>query len=198
MTTLVLASASAARARLLAAAGIDVTVDPAGIDEGSIKRESRAAGADAASCALHLAEMKAKAVATRHPGALILGADQLLNCDGAWFDKPRDIDEARMQLMALNDRQHALVTAATIVRDGKVLWSVVERALATLRRCSVAFIDHYLAVMGKRALATVGGYELEGLGAQLMEKVEGDYFTILGLPLLPLLAFLRDQDALPA
>jgi len=195
---LVLASASAARARLLIAAGIEVEIDPAHIDEGKIKRGCRAAAHDATTCALALAEAKAGAVALRHPGALVLGADQMLDCDGEWFDKPRDLAEARAQLLLLNGRQHALVSAAAIIRDGKVLWHVVERALLTLRRCSAAFIDRYLGLMGERVLATVGGYELEGLGAQLMEKVEGDYFTILGLPLLPLLAFLCDEGALPS
>jgi septum formation protein len=196
MSPLVLASASPARARLLAAAGVEIAVDPAAIDEAQIKAVSRDTGRDAGACALLLAEAKAKAVAVRHPAALVLGADQMLDCDGHWFDKPRNTADARAQLAALNGRQHALITAAAIVRDGRVLWRVVERALLTLRRCSEAFLDHYIARMGERVLATVGGYELEGLGAQLMEKVEGDYFTILGLPLLPLLAFLRDDGAL--
>jgi septum formation protein len=196
MSVLVLASASPARARLLSAAGIEPVIDPAAIDEGQIKDESRATRRDAGACALLLAEAKATAVAVRHPAALVLGADQMLDCDGRWFDKPRDCEDARAQLAALNGRQHVLITAAAIVRDGRVLWRVVERALVTLRRCSEAFLDHYLTQMGPRVLATVGGYELEGLGAQLMEKVEGDYFTILGLPLLPLLAFLRDDGAL--
>ncbi len=196
MSRLVLASASTARARLLIAAGIEVEIDPAHIDEGEIKRECRVAGRDTATCAVELAIAKAGAVTTRHPGALILGADQMLDCDGEWFDKPRDLAEARTQLLALGGRQHAIVTAAAILRDGIVLWRVVERALLTLRRCSAAFIDYYLGLMGESVLATVGGYELEGLGAQLMEKVEGDYFVILGLPLLPLLAFLREEGAL--
>ncbi len=120
----------------------------------------------------------------------------MLDCDGEWLDKPRDLAEARAQLLMLRGRRHALVTAAAILRDGKVLWHVVERAFLTLRRCSAAVIDHYLGQMGERVLATVGGYELEGLGAQLIEKVDGDYFTILGLPLLSLLAFLREEGVL--
>ena len=198
MSALVLASSSAIRARMLAAAGVDAIIDPAAIDEARIKAESRAAGRDAGDCAMLLAEAKAKDVAGRHRGALVLGADQMLECDGRWFDKPRDLDEARAQLQALNGRTHCLITAAVVVRDGGVLWRAVETALLTMRRISEAFLDRYLAAMGKRVLATVGGYELEGLGAQLMTRVEGDYFAILGLPLLPLLAFLREDGALAA
>ena len=198
MSTLVLASSSAVRARLLAAAGIEAVSDPAAIDETRLKDESRALGRDAGDCALLLAEAKARAVALRHHGALVLGADQMLECDGRWFDKPADPDEARAQLEALSGRQHQLITAAVVVRDDAVLWRVLERSLLTMRRLSAAFLDRYLAAMGKRVLATVGGYELEGLGAQLMARVEGDYFAILGLPLLPLLAFLRDEGALEA
>ena len=198
MSSFVLASSSAVRARLLAAAGIEAIVDPAAIDETRIKDESRAHGRDAGDCALSLAEAKARSVALRHPGTLVLGADQMLECDGRWFDKPADLDEARAQLEALSGRQHQLITAAAVVRDGAVLWRVLERSLLTVRRLSAAFLDRYLAAMGKRVLATVGGYELEGLGAQLMAQVEGDYFAILGLPLLSLLAFLRDQGALEA
>jgi septum formation protein len=194
----VLASASAARARLLMAAGIDIDIDPAHVDEAKIKEQCRAAGRDAAACAAELAIAKAGAVARLHPGALVLGADQMLDLDGEWLDKPRDLGEARAQLAALSGRRHALVTAAAILRDGTVLWRAVEQAFLTLRRCSAAFIDHYLGLMGERVLKTVGAYELEGLGAQLMEKIDGDYFTILGLPLLPLLAFLREEGALPS
>lgn len=198
MSTLVLASSSAVRARLLAAAGIEAVVDPAAIDETRIKDESRVLGRDVGDCALLLAEAKARAVAPRHRGALVLGADQMLECDGRWFDKPMDLGEARAQIEALSGRQHRLITAAAVVRDGAVLWRALERSLVTMRRLGAAFLDWYLAAMGKRVLTTVGGYELEGLGAQLMARVEGDYFAILGLPLLPLLAFLRDEGALEA
>lgn len=193
MSALVLASASAARAKLLAEAGIEVLVDPASIDEAPIKAEARRNHRDASECAQLLAETKAMSIAPRHPGGLILGADQMLECDAQWFDKPADIDDARHQLQALNGRQHALVSAVTVVRDGKVLWRAVDRSLLTMRHFSEVFLEHYLSVMGKRVLATVGGYELEGLGAQLMTRIEGDYFAILGLPLLPLLEFLRRE-----
>jgi nucleoside triphosphate pyrophosphatase len=198
MSLLVLASASAARARLLVSAGIAATIDPAKVDESALKRESRAQGEAAETCALRLAEAKAREVAARYPGAMVLGADQMLEVEGRWLDKPRDVNEARAQLQALNGRRHTLVSAAAIIRDGEVLWCEVERAFLTMRRMSDGFIEHYLAAMGESILTTVGAYALEGLGAQLMEKIEGDYFTILGLPLLPLLGFLREQGALPA
>ena len=196
MSTLVLASASAVRARLLEAAGVDARIDPARIDEARIKNDARALGRDAGDCALLLAEAKAREVAVRHPGALVLGADQMLECAGRWFDKPTDLSDARAQLQALNGQRHELIAAAAVIRDGIVLWRAVERPLLTMRRFSEAFLDRYLAAMGKRILGTVGGYELEGLGAQLMASIEGDYFAILGLPLLPLLAFLRAEGAL--
>jgi septum formation protein len=196
MSALVLASASGTRARMLAAAGLAIETDPAAIDEGRIKAEGRGKGRNAADCAALLAETKARAVALRHRGALVLGADQMLECDGVWFDKPADLNEARAQLQALEGRRHQLVTAAAIVRDDTVLWRALERAHLTMRCFSGDFLDRYLATMGHRVLATVGGYELEGLGAQLMARIEGDYFAILGLPLLPLLDFLRGAGAL--
>jgi septum formation protein len=195
---LVLASASAARARLLEASGVGAIIEPAAIDDTRIKREQRARGAAAEDCALLLAEAKARAVALRHPGALVLGADQMLECGAAWLDKAANLEEARGQLRTLSGREHILVTAAAVVRGEQVLWRHVERPRVTLRRFSDAFLDSYLDAMGSRVLQSVGGYELEGLGAQLVERVEGDYFAILGLPLLPLLEFLRAQGALRA
>jgi len=197
VSVLVLASASAVRAQLLASAGIEAEIDPAAIDEAPLKRECREIGRDAGECALLVAEAKAKTVADRHRGALILGADQILECEERWFDKPSSLAEARTQLAELNGRQHRLVTAATILRDGKSLWRAVERPVVTMRRFSDAFLERYLAAMGERVLKSVGAYELEGFGLQLMQRVEGDYFAVLGLPLLPLLAFLRTIGALP-
>jgi len=198
MSTLILASASAARQRLLADAGVAVETDPAHIDESAIKEESRRSGRSSRECAARLAEVKARTVAARHRDSLVLGADQLLDCAGEWYDKPRDRAEAAAQLRRLRGRSHELVTAATVVRNEERLWQAVERPCVTMRGFSDACLERYLDAMGDRALKTVGGYELEGLGAQLMEKVEGDYFTILGLPLLPLLHFLRGAGALPA
>ncbi len=166
------------------------------IDEGAIKEECRRTGRSSGDCAAHLAEAKARAVAARHRDRLVLGADQLLDCDGEWFDKPMDLAAARDQLGRLRGRTHALVTAAAVMRNDEKLWEIVDSPRVTMRRFSDTFCKHYLEAMGPRALKTVGGYEFEGLGAQLMEKVEGDYFAILGLPLLPLLHFLRGAGAL--
>jgi septum formation protein len=198
VTTLILASASAARARLLADAGIAAERDPADIDEAAIKRDFRRDRQNAAECAALLAEAKARTVATRHPDCLVLGADQLLDCEGDWFDKPATLADARDQLCALRGRTHELATAATVIRNGEILWRALDQPRLTMRQFSDAFLDRYLAAMGDRALKTVGGYELEGRGAQLMAKIEGDYFAILGLPLLPLLDFLRKAGAEPS
>jgi septum formation protein len=198
MSALILASGSEARKRMLAAAGVIADVDPANIDETAIKAESRRQGRTSRECALRLAEAKARAVAERHRGRLVLGADQLLDCAGEWFDKPRNREDARSQLQRLRGRSHELVTAAIMLRNQEPLWQALERPRLTMRAFTDAFLDCYLDAMGERVLKTVGGYELEGLGAQLMEKIEGDYFAILGLPLLPLLHFLRGAGALRA
>jgi len=193
---LVLASQSATRLRLLAAAGVAVRADPSEIDEGAIKANYRRGQGDA--CTSALAAAKAERVARRHPGALVIGADQILECDGVRFDKPRDAAEARAQLASLRGRVHELVAAIAVVRDGALLWRHVENARLTMRWFSDAFLDDYSAAMGSALCDTVGGYALEGLGAQLFERVDGDYFAILGLPLIPLLGFLRAEGAIPS
>lgn len=190
---LVLASASRARQSLLQAAGLAVMVDPAEIDEDAIKADRRG---DPAGCAAALAVAKALAVAPRHQDVWVIGADQTLDCEGETFDKPRSADEARRQLMRLRGTTHRLHAAAVVTRDGAICWRHVERAELVMRRFSEAFLDNYLAAMGARVVASVGAYELEGLGVQLFERIEGDYFAILGLPLLPLLAFLRSAGAI--
>ncbi|HWE74182.1 MAG TPA: nucleoside triphosphate pyrophosphatase [Stellaceae bacterium] len=198
MSVLILASASASRQRLLADAGIEAETDPADIDESAIKQECRKSGRSSGDCATRLADAKARAVAQRHRDKLVLGADQMLDCDGEWFDKPLDRAEAREQLQRLRGRTHELVTAATIVRNDEQLWQAIETPRVTMRDFSDSFLDRYLDMVGDRVLKTVGGYELEKLGAQIMEKVEGDHFAILGLPLLPLMHFLRGAGALAA
>ncbi len=194
----VLASASPARAALLRAAGIPMTIDAAAVDEAAVKASLRTAGAEPAAIAEALAELKAQRVARRHPGSLVIGADQVLECDGVLFDKPTDLADARRQLLALRGQQHRLVSAVVLVRDGHRLWHYVGRADLTMRDFSTTFLERYLQSAGGAALSSVGAYQLEGAGAQLFATVDGDYFTILGLPLLPLLDILREHGILPS
>ena len=193
---LILASGSSARARILADAGLPAVIDPAAVDEEEIRAAFRAEGRSAADCATALAESKATRVSGRHTGALVLGADQILECGGRWFDKPASFEAARAQLKALRGERHTLVAAAAVVRNGSVLWHTTDRAQLTMRSFSDDFLDAYIAAAGADLMGSVGAYRLEGLGAQLFERVEGDFFTILGLPLLPLLDFLRGNGAL--
>jgi septum formation protein len=193
---LVLASASAARADLLARAGLAVDRDAAAIDEESLKQALRAEGATPAQVAETLAELKAQRVAARHSGALVIGADQMLSCNDVWFDKPPDREHAAAQLRALSGKTHTLWTAVCVVRNGSRMWHHNAAAQLTMRNLSDDFIAAYLAAAGSAVTTSVGAYQLEGLGAQLFNRVEGDFFTILGLPLLPLLDFLRLNKAL--
>jgi septum formation protein len=197
-TGLVLASASRTRAALLQNAGLAVTIDPAAVDEVAAKESLRAAGAGAAAAATSLAELKALKVSPRHPGRLVLGADQLLECDGAWFDKPVDLAAARRQLQALRGRRHRLYSAAAAVQDGVRLWHHVGEASLTMRSFGEPFLDGYIDRAGPDLLGSVGAYRLEGLGVQLFAAIAGDHFTILGLPLLALLDFLRGRQVLAA
>jgi len=194
----VLASASPARAALLRAAGIPMTIDAAAVDEAEVKASLRTAGAEPAAIAEALAELKAERVSRRHPGSLVIGADQVLECDGALFDKPPDLAAARNQLLTLRGRRHQLVSAVVLARDGQRVWHHVDRANLTMRDFSSRFLDHYLQSAGEAALSSVGAYQLEGVGAQLFAGIDGDYFTILGLPLLPLLDILREHGVLPS
>ncbi|SEH27661.1 Maf family protein [Magnetospirillum fulvum] len=194
---IVLASASSARRALLAAAGVTVTVEPSRLDESPVKQSLRERRTHPAAIAEHLAVEKALDVSARMAGALVIGADQTLDLDGADFDKPRDRAEARSQLLALRGRTHCLYSAVAVVRDGQTRWQHVAEARLTMRDFSDAFLDDYLDRVGSAALSSVGGYQLEGLGAQLFTAIDGDFFTILGLPLLPLLEFLRIDGALP-
>ena len=196
---IILASASAARAALLRAAGVEFGVVPAAINEGSLKRESRCAGASAIGCAAALAAAKAIVVSRRHPEALVIGADQLLVMGDVWFDKPADVAAARRQLEALRGRTHVLATAACVVRSGSLppLWQATSSPELTMRQFSDAFLDAYIAAEGEALLGSVGAYRLEGRGVQLFSRISGDNFAILGLPLLELLGFLRQRGALP-
>jgi septum formation protein len=190
---LVLASASAVRLALLTGAGLSVVAAPAAIDEAAIKAAARADDADVAETALLLAEMKARRAARVAPDALVIGADQILVQNQEWFDKPADLAAAGAQLRRLAGVWHELVSAVVCWRGEAVLWRHVARPRLRLRPLSEAMIAAYLAAEGDRALSAVGAYRLEGPGIQLFDAIEGDYFSILGLPLLPLLGFLRQH-----
>ena len=191
---LILASASQTRLSLLRDAGLTVIVRPARIDEAAIKRAMRHEGADPDRTAQLLADRKAGS--TVDPEAIVIGADQLLVCERSWFDKPRDLAEARAQLLALRDRAHVLHTAIALSRDGRIIGRHVSRPRLVMRAFSEAVLDAYLALEGGRVLSSVGAYRMEGPGIQLFEAVEGEHAAILGLPMLALLDMLRRQDVL--
>jgi len=193
---LILASASPSRAMVLRQAGLAALSEPAQVDEAEVKAGLEAEGAGAREIAETLAELKAQNVSRRRPGAIVIGADQMLECEDAWFDKPSDLDQAAAHLRSLSGRTHRLISAVCVVRDGVRLWHHIAEARLTMRPLSEDFIADYLTVVGPAALTSVGAYQLEGLGAQLFTRVEGDYFTILGLPLLPLMDFLRNHGVM--
>lgn len=195
---LVLASASASRRAVMEAAGLRFAVRPADVDEAALKQKARADGLEAGDAALLLADAKALRVAQPDPDALVIGCDQLLACDGAWFDKPADRDEARAHLRALRGRTHTLVTAVLCRRGGQRLWHTVARPRLTMRDFSDAFLETYLSLEGGFLTTTVGAYRLEGPGVHLFAAVEGEHAAILGLPLLDLLDFLRRYGVLAA
>jgi septum formation protein len=188
---LVLASRSDVRGKMLAAAGLRFEIRPAQVVERAL--EARIQATDAAAAARLLARAKADAVATTQPGRLVLGADQTLAYGNKRFDKPTNRESAAEQLRSLRGRTHELHSALALVQNDTVLFDCVDTARLTMRDFSDAFLEQYLDMMGEAALASVGGYQLEGIGIHLFERVEGDYFTILGLPLLPLLGFLRQN-----
>jgi septum formation protein len=195
---LILASASSARRALLVAAALNFTVKPADIDEGTVKREARAAGADAAATALRLAELKAQVVAQDNRESLVIGADQLLVCDDVWFDKPADVSSAAEQLRRLRGRTHELITAATCYQGDTRLWHHVVAPRLAMRHFSDGFLDAYLEHEKDAVTTSVGGYRLEGLGVHLFDAIEGEHSAILGLPMLALLRFLRQRRLLVA
>ena len=197
-SAVVLASTSATRAMLLRRAGLDVeTVAPA-IDEAHRKRALRQAGTDGEALAVRLAEEKAGSVVACAAGRPVIGADQVLLLGDAVFDKPVDRAEAAAQLRALSGRWHRLASAVCVLRAGRPAWRHTGRALLCMRRFDDRFIESYLARIGSEALQGPGAYRIEGLGIQLFQAVEGCHATILGLPLLPLLAHLRDRGVIAA
>ncbi|MFM2130251.1 MAG: hypothetical protein RL477_1797 [Pseudomonadota bacterium] len=189
---LVLASGSATRARLLRAAGVSFTAKAPDLDEAAL----RAGIADAAEAAQHLADSKALVLSDDIPGAWVIGSDQILALGVEMLGKPGTREGARAQLRQLQGVTHALVTAVTLAREGHIVWQHVEQADLTMRVLTKHEIDRYLDRAGSGVLSSPGAYHLEGLGATLFETVRGDYFSILGLPLLPLLGALRQYGAL--
>jgi septum formation protein len=197
MRRLVLASASSARIALLKNAGIEFTARAAEIDERAIEAPLAESRIAASGIALALAEAKALSVAVQEPDALVIGADQILAAGGGRWNKPASLSEARAQLLALSGRIHTLHSAVAVVHNKAVLWRHEDAAHMHMRVLSPELIESYLARVGDLALKSVGAYQLEGPGIQLFDRIDGDYFTILGLPLLPLLKFLRSEGAIP-
>ncbi len=188
---LILASQSEARAGLLRAAGLGFEAMPARVDEAAVKEGLRAEGGSAEACAVLLAGMKAERVARRWPGALVIGADQLLVCEGLWFDKPGNLGEAAEQLRALRGRAHELVTAVVCQVGGQRVWQHVAKPKLVMRDFSESFLAAYLAAEGEAVCGSVGAYRLEGLGMHLFDSVQGEHSAILGLPMTALLGYLR-------
>lgn len=193
---IVLASTSSARIALLEKAGIRFTARAAPIDERLVEAPLIKAKVAPREIASSLAAAKATAVAAADPGALVVGADQVLEWQGRCCTKPASLAEARAQLAAFAGKTHALHSAVAVARGNAVVWSHVDAARLTMRAFSQSFLDAYLAAVGDGALQSVGAYQIEGLGIQLFDTIDGDYFTILGLPLLPLLGFLRSAGAI--
>jgi septum formation protein len=191
-TPLVLASKSAARAALLRGAGLDPILVDAGVDESVIKRGLLGRHAGPREIAHVLAEEKAK-TGSLHAEGLVVGADQTLDLEGRLFDKPQSLDEARSHLRSFRGRTHHLHAGLAVASAGEILFTTVESVSLTVRPFTDAWLDAYLESQGDALLGSVGAYQLEGPGVQLFDKIEGDYFTVLGLPLLTLLGFLRAQ-----
>lgn len=177
---------------MLEAAGLTFAVELPRVDEEGAKASLRADGLKPRDQADALAELKALSVSRKHAG-FVIGADQMLAVEGETLDKPKDVADARQHLLRLRGRTHELLTAAVIAREGAVIWRHIDTPRLKMRAFSDEFLDDYIARAGEGTLTSVGAYQLEGLGAQLFERVEGDYFSVLGLPLLPLLAFLREH-----
>ncbi len=198
MRRLILASRSPSRQAMLKAAGVDFVVQAADIDERALTQELLSLGKDAGAVARGLAERKALAVSRQNPGDMVLGGDSILALGSELISKSADLASLRAELRRLSGKTHLLISAAALAHEGQVIWHHIETARMTMRALSDVFLDDYSAREGKAVLGSVGGYHFEGLGAQLFESVEGDYFSVLGLPLLPVLKELRVQGLLPS
>jgi septum formation protein len=198
MPPIILASSSVIRATLLRNAGLSVETVPARIDEDTIRPALEADGASPRDIADALAEMKAARVSARHPQALVIGCDQVLEFEGRAFGKPQDAAELRRQLETLRGHTHRLLSAMVVYQGGQPLWRHVGVARLTMRPVSDAWLTGYLGRNAADLMDSVGGYKLESEGVQLFSQIEGDYFTILGLPLLPLLSWLAQRGDIPS
>lgn len=194
--TLILASASPFRANMLADAGLVFEAESPGIDERAVEEAVAGSGVSPEDLALILAEAKALDVGERHPAALVIGCDQTLSLGDTVLHKPENMEEARRRLLALSGKTHQLNSAVVLTQGANVLWRHVETARLTMRDLDPRFIGRHLSRVGEKALRSVGAYQIEGEGIQLFEAIEGDHFTIVGLPLLPLLARLRELGAM--
>ena len=194
---LILASGSKSRARVLEAAGLAFIVEPPGLDEAAMRQAVGGKGSlgphDVAEV---LARAKAEAVSDLAPKAYVIGGDQVLALGDTIFSKPDSMEAARRQLLDLSGRTHALHTAVAVATDGETIWAETTIATLSMRKLSPEFIGRYLAAAGEEVLGSVGAYQLESLGVQLFEKIDGDYFSILGLPLIPLLDTLRREGVI--
>ena len=193
---LILASSSASRQMLMRNAGLTFSAIPADIDERALDEQLERDGASPEEVALELARAKALAVGALYPEALVLGCDQTMALGTRVYHKPKTMAEAEAHLLSLSGKVHRLNSAAVLVRHGEVVWQIVSSAELTVRTLSTEFVSRHLQRVGEKALSSVGAYQLEGEGIQLFTSIEGDYFTILGLPLLPLLSKLRDMDVI--
>lgn len=196
MTQLILASTSPFRLKMLRDAGLSVEAVASGVDERAIEETLYDTGVTAEEVAGILAEAKATMVSEQHPDALVIGADQTLSLDGRIFHKPTDMEAARRHLLSLSGRTHELNSAVVLARGGATIWRETAVARLTMRTLDPGFIGRHLSRVGDKVLQSVGAYQIEGEGIQLFEAVDGDLFTIMGLPLLPLLAALRNEGAL--
>ena len=194
MTRLVLASESISRAKILTCAGLNFDTRPSGVDEDALKKSKP--GMAANDLAEVLAHAKARVVSKESMEALVIGADQILVCEGRIYDKPVGEKGVRSHLRSLRGRVHQLVSAVCVAEAGAIVWSHTAVANLTMRDFDDIYLEHYIRQAGPEVQSSVGAYRLEDIGIQLFELVEGDYFTILGLPLLPLLAFLRQRGIL--
>ena len=191
-----LASGSASRRALLAAAGVAAHSVAPNVDEASFRTSLRAEGVPVRDQAMQLAELKAVRVSSAR-GGLVIGGDQMLALGNEAFDKPADLAEARSHLTRLSGKSHTLETAIVVCEEGRPVWRHLARPRLTMRHLTPEFIDGYVDRCGQSLLSTVGAYQLESLGSQLFSSIEGDYFSVLGLPLLPLLDYLRVRKVLP-